>query len=134
MAHYADKRFVLEGSVNPRDLDNEVIALIVIPANKEVEVYDGYAQVDVVSGTASAKLEFVDESNSDAIWCVADVKAAAGLISMVPQSGTTGGTTYPFKIPSSTTARSFALKLDKNAGTGASYSGVIIMSDPGHRT
>lgn len=128
---YAGERFHLEGSVNPRDLDNEVIARVVIPANREVVVFGGYAQVKTVSGTSGAKLEFVDESNSDAIWAVADVKSAAGKISMVPQSATTGGTTYPFKIPSAATERSFALKLDKNAGAGASYSGVVIMSDPG---
>lgn len=100
------------------DVDNDVLDMLFIPAGEEVTVYGGQALIDVVNDTASSFIEFVEITNADAIWASAAVTAGPGTaVEMTPDATQTGGTTYPFDIPSSTSDRIFGIMLDGLVGT-----------------
>lgn len=101
--------------------DGEVLDMLFLPAGEEVTVYGGQAMIDIVSDTSNAIIEFVEVTDTDAIWASVDVESGASSNTapeMVPDNTQTGGTTYPFDIPSSDTDRIFAIKLDQAAGAG----------------
>lgn len=130
MGRYSRTEF-LEGTANPRHLDGEVLAMFEVPANRETEFLAGNLLIDTPSPTVGAELELVEVTNGDAVWAKASTESAAGVYELAPQSGVAGTSTYPITVPSSTSARIFALKLNLDAGVAASFTGRVRFWDPG---
>ena len=124
------------GQVNVRNLDNEFIGYLIIPATNEMIIWSAYAVVDVVSATASAQLQLVEQTDTDTVWANADVRTAVGVIQFIQVIGVTGSdtsTTYPFTIASKATDRVMALQLDLDVGATGAYGFNIDYSFPGSK-
>jgi hypothetical protein len=127
---YTNKMYFGGSAANIRHLDNENLDIMLLPAGEEVTVYGGQANVEVPAATGP-DVEFVEITNGDAIWASADVSAAGAntVVEMTPDATQTGGTTYPFDIPSSTSDRIFAIRLNGNVGITGSFSAQMHMSN-----
>lgn len=115
---YTDKIAVFNYRLKTADVaaapvDNEDLAVFMVPAGREIEIQAFRGYVEAASDTATDSIELVDESNNVLAQIVI---GATGKVTAMTAASQSTEATFPIRLaPQSTTANSL-LKLKANGG------------------
>lgn len=120
---YADDRRVFTVKTGPTISDNVDVAYIVIPANREVEIYAMRVLSIVANGTASGKMELVKADNT--IIASATNTHTASTIADATQ-------TMPLTVAASTTDTFLKIRTDQAIDGSGICQVEVHMKEPGY--